>query len=60
MAQIMLAYNILKGILTAMMMLYKNMKEIVRSPDSNTDFFDIDAGVVQRDSLVPHVYNLSR
>ena len=29
------------------MMLYKNTKVKVRSPDGDTDFFDIAAGVVQ-------------
>ena len=31
------------------MMLYKNMKAIVRSPDGDTDFFDIVTGVLQGD-----------
>ena len=35
------------------MMLYKNMKVKVRSPDEDTDFFDIITGVVQVDKLAP-------
>ena len=30
-----------------MMMLYKNTKVIVRSPDADTDFLDIATGVLQ-------------
>ena len=33
------------------MMLYKNMKVKVRSPDGDTDFFDIIVGVLQEDPL---------
>ena len=29
------------------MMLYKNMKTMIRSSDGNIEFFDIDAGVLQ-------------
>ena len=32
------------------MMLYKNTKVKVRSPDGDTDYFDIVAGVLQRDA----------
>ena len=39
--QIFLAYGFLKENVTALMMLYKNTKVIVRSPDRNTDYFDI-------------------
>ena len=37
------------------MMLYKNMKVKVRSPDGDTDFFDIVAGVLQGDTLAPYL-----
>ena len=36
------------------MMLYRNTK--VRSPDGNTDFFDIVAGVLQEDTLAPYLF----
>ena len=34
------------------MMLYKNTKAIVWSPDGNTNLFDIIAGILKRDTLV--------
>ena len=41
------------------MMLYKNTKVKVRSPDGDTDFFDIVAGFLQGESLIS-VHNLPR
>ena len=38
------------------MMLYKNTKIKVRSPDGDTDFFDIVAGVLQEDTLAPYLF----
>ena len=38
------------------MMLYKNMKVKVHSPDRDTDYFDIAAGVLQGDTLAPHEF----
>ncbi len=38
------------------MMLYKNIKSLVRSPDGDTDFFDILAGVLQGDTLAPFLF----
>ena len=35
------------------MKLYKNKKVIVRSPGGDTDFFDIVAVVLQRETLAP-------
>ena len=35
-------------------MLYKNTK--VRSPDEDTDYFDIVAGVLQGDTLTPYMF----
>ena len=35
------------------MMLYRNTKVIVRSPDGDTDYFDLVAGVLQGDTLAP-------
>ena len=37
------------------MMLYENMKIKVCSLDGDTDFFDIVAGVLQGDTLVPYL-----
>ena len=47
----LLAYRILKEIVTAIMILYRNTKSMVRSPDGDTEFFDILAGVLQGDTL---------
>ena len=37
------------------MILYRNTKMKVRSPDGDTEFFDIVAGVLQGDTLAPHL-----
>ena len=43
------------------MILYKNTKVKVRSPDGDTEYFDIVAGVPQGDTLAPiPLYHLSR
>ena len=47
MGKIILAYVIPKEIVTAIMILYRNTKSMVRSPDWDTNFFDILAGVLQ-------------
>ena len=39
-------------------MLYKNSRSMVRSPDGDTDFFDIVAGVLQGDTLAPFLFIL--
>ena len=38
------------------MMLYKNTKVEVRSTNGDTDYFDIVAGVLQRDTLAPYLF----
>ena len=40
MEKILLAYGIPKEIVTAIMILYRNTKSMVRSPDGDTEFFD--------------------
>ena len=47
MEQILLAYGLHKETITAIMMLYKNTKVKVRTPNGNIDFFDIVVGVLQ-------------
>ena len=37
------------------MILYWNTKVKVRSPDGDTDYFDIVAGVLQGDTLAPYL-----
>ena len=49
MEQILLAYGLPKETVTAIMVLYKNMKVKICSPDGDTDFFNIVAGVLQED-----------
>ena len=56
MEQILLAYGIPKEKVDAIMMLYKNTRAKVRSPDGDTDFFDILAGVLQGDTLAPFLF----
>ena len=38
------------------MALYKNSRAIVRSPDGDTEFFTILAGVLQGDTLAPFLF----
>ena len=37
-------------------MVYRNTKVKARSPDGNSDYFDIVAGVLQGDTLVPYLF----
>ena len=52
MKEILLAYGIPNETISAIMMLYENTKSMVRSPDGDTEFFDIISGVLQGDTLV--------
>ena len=54
--QILLAYDLPKETVTAIIMLYKNTKVKVCLPDGDTDYFDIVAGVLQRDTLAPYLF----
>ena len=54
--KILLTYGHPKETVAAIMMLYKNMKVKVRSPDGDTDDFDIVIGIVQGDTLAPYLY----
>ena len=47
MEQILLAYGLPKETVTAIRILYRNTKVKVRSPDGDTDYFNIVAGVLQ-------------
>ena len=38
------------------MMLYQNTKVKVRSPDGDTDYFDLVVGVLQGDTLAPYLF----
>ena len=50
---ILLAIGLPKETVTAIMMLYKNMKAMVSALDGETDFFDVVAEVLQGDKLSP-------
>ena len=56
MEQILLAYGLPKETVAAITILYRNTKVKVRSPDGDTEYFDIVAGVLQGDTLAPHLF----
>ena len=56
MEQILLAYGLPKETVAAIMILYKNTKVKVCSPDGDTEYFDIVAGVLQGDLLAPYLF----
>ena len=56
MERILLAYGLPEETVAAIMILYRNTKVEVRSPDRDTDYFDIVAGVLQRDTLAPYLF----
>ena len=56
MEQILLAYGLPEETVAAIMILYRNTKVKVRSPDGDTDYFDIVAGVLQGDMLAPYLF----
>ena len=56
MEPILLAYGIPKETVAAITILYRNTKVKVRSPDGDTEYFDIVAGVLQGDTLAPYLF----
>ena len=56
MEQILLTYNLPKETVAAITILYRNTKVKVRSPDGDTEYFDIVAGVLQGDTLAPYLF----
>ena len=56
MEQILLAYDLPKETVAAITILYRNTKVKVRSPDGDTEYFDIVAGVLQGDTLAPYLF----
>ena len=50
------AYGIPPKIVNAIKEVYRNVKAKVKSPDGDTDFFDILAGVLQGDTLAPCIF----
>ena len=56
MEQILLAYGLPKETVAAITILYRNTKVKVRSPDGDTEYFEIVAGVLQGDTLAPYLF----
>ena len=56
MEQILLAYGLPKETVAAITIIYRNTKVKVRSPDGDTEYFDIVAGVIQGDTLAPYLF----
>ena len=56
MAEIPSAYGIPSETVDAIMILYRNSRAYVRSPDGDTQFFSIRAGVLQGDTLAPFLF----
>ena len=56
MEQILQAYGLPKETVAAITILYRNTKVKVRSPDGDTEWFDIVAGVLQGDTLAPYLF----
>ena len=49
-------YGIPKETVAAIMILYRNTKVKVHSPDGDIDYFDIAVGVLQGDTLAPYLF----
>ena len=56
MEQILLAYGLPKETVAAITILNRNTKVKVCSPDGDTEYFDIVAGVLQGDMLAPYLF----
>ena len=58
-AEILRAYDIAKETAEAIIMLYTDMQSLVFSPDGDTEFFSISAGILQGDTLEPLIFILT-
>ena len=56
MEQILQAYGLPKETVTAITILYRNTKVKVRTPDGDTEYFDIVSGVRQGDTQSPYLF----
>ena len=56
MEPILEAYRIPNKIIKAIMIMHKNTKAFIRSPDGDTEFFVIISAVLQGDTLTPHLF----
>ena len=52
----MKSYGIPNKIINAIMILYSNNTSMVRSPDGDTDLFDINSGVLRGDTIAPLLF----
>ena len=59
MEQTLLAYSIPKETVATIMILYRSTKVKVCSPDGDTEYFNIVAGVLQGDTLAPYLFIIS-
>ena len=58
MLKILRAYGVLEQLVSATGLLYTGTKAKVLSPDGETESFEILAGVLQRDILVPYIFTI--
>ena len=56
MKQILLAYGLPEETVATIMILYRNTKVKMCSPDGDTEYFDIVAGVLQGDTLASYLF----
>ena len=56
MDQTLLAYSLPKETVASITMLYRNTKVKIRSPDGDTEYFDIVARVIKVDTLAPYLF----
>ena len=56
MMRILQAYDVPSNLLNAISKMYENTRAKVISPDGETDFFEIKAGVLQGDTLAPYLF----
>ena len=56
MEQILQAYGLPKETVAAITILYRNTKMKVRSPDGDTEYFDVVTGVLQGDRVAPYLF----
>lgn len=58
MLRILKAYGIPEELVNAIAKIYENTQALVSSPDGETDWFEIPAGVLQGDALAPYLFTI--
>ena len=58
MSKILRAYGLSEELVSAIGILYTGTKAKVLSPDGETEFFEILAGVLQGDTLAPYIFTI--